>query len=701
MKWRLKKTRGGSSPSSSGGVVWVRLLMGLLAFVILFSFLHFRWVKIDLLELGKPSPRFLVARADFSYPNEEATAVARQELIRRTGGIYRISPQEIQIRLTVQEKKEPPFPKELEELLLAFRFAKPQTIQIATEVELPGAALLLEIPQEPAEPLPLPPIVWRQAGREWTSTEWSPSLQEALLKELSQQNWELVEDQQMTRLLHQRIGGGMQVVESRVLVGARLIDRGEVVTSRHLAMIEAHNRALRAQHLLFSPVRIVGSALLTLLILLLATAYLRSYLPLVWKEGRRLCLLTVILILTLSFAKGAEWLFLEGSPRLIEFVRYPLFVPFAAILLAALLGVRVASFGIVFLSLILTFTLPIDRSAFLLLNFLTALTMVLPVHSMRQRKEVFVLCGKGWLCAALLLISFHLYSQTFLTLAMGIDLLTSFLFLLFTAILVIGLLPLFESVFRILTESLLMELLDPSHPLLRRLHLEAPGTYQHSLVAANLAEAAADAIGANALFCRVGALYHDIGKLVGPQIFTENQQGGVNLHSLWTPLESAQVIMSHVADGVAIAKKARLPEPIIDVIREHHGTTRVLYFYVKAMEAREEGDPPVDEAAFRYPGPKPRRREIALIMMADTLEAASRSLPERSEEEVTALVERLLSEKIKDGQLDEAELTFADYHKAKRAFVSALLAITHTRVHYPLPPAGAGDEPLNEPSAEK
>ena len=156
----------------------------------------------------------------------------------------------------------------------------------------------------------------------------------------------------------------------------------------------------------------------------------------------------------------------------------------------------------------------------------------------------------------------------------------------------------------------LMEYMDPSSELLRTFAMEVPGTYQHSLVLGNLAEACSQAIGANGLFCRAATLYHDLGKMNNPQFYTENQQGAVNIHQLLTPTESAQVIISHVADGVMIARKYRLPDPFIDIIREHHGTTLVYYFYRKQLELKGGGREEVDESQFRYPGPKPRSKGI-------------------------------------------------------------------------------------------
>jgi cyclic-di-AMP phosphodiesterase PgpH len=256
-------------------------------------------------------------------------------------------------------------------------------------------------------------------------------------------------------------------------------------------------------------------------------------------------------------------------------------------------------------------------------------------------------------------------------------------FMLLTAVLVVGILPLLEASFSIMTDVTLMEYMDPNHDLLRRLTIEAPGTYQHSVVVGNLAEAAALAIQANGLFCRVATLYHDIGKMATSQYFTENQLGDVNIHQLLTPQESAQVIMAHVPEGVALAREAGLPEPIIDIIKEHHGTTLVYYFYRKQLDRMNGDESKVDEREFRYAGPKPRSKESGIIMIADSFEAASRSLEKVTEEALTELIDRIVREKIEDGQFDQCLLTFEELSIVKRMLVKTLLAAGHSRIKYP------------------
>jgi len=201
-----------------------------------------------------------------------------------------------------------------------------------------------------------------------------------------------------------------------------------------------------------------------------------------------------------------------------------------------------------------------------------------------------------------------------------------------------------------------------------------------------LSEICAQAVGGNGLFCRAATLYHDVGKIVNPQYYTENQQGADILHQVLTPLESAQVIISHVTDGEALARKYHLPESFIDIIREHHGTTLVYFFYRKQLDLKGGRKEEVDEQAFRYPGPKPRTKESGIIMICDTVEAASRSLEVINEKTLTELVDRLVAEKAEEGQFDECQLTFEELSKVKKTLAKSLYLAQHVRVKYPKRP---------------
>ena len=256
-----------------------------------------------------------------------------------------------------------------------------------------------------------------------------------------------------------------------------------------------------------------------------------------------------------------------------------------------------------------------------------------------------------------------------------------------SAVICIGVQPVLEWLFNLATASKLIELSNPNQPLLRRLLLEASGTYHHSIIVANLAEAACSAIGANGLLARVGAYYHDIGKLKRPMYFKENQMGD-NPHDRTDPRVSTAILTAHPRDGAAMAQKARIPEPVVDIIRQHHGDCPVMFFYDKALKLY--GDQ-VDISAFRYEGPRPQTREAAVVMMADSIEAATRALPNPDPEKIDALIRKIVRGKLNDGQLDCSNLTFNDLEKICSAFSTVLTGVFHERIEYPtiaIPPRG-------------
>jgi putative nucleotidyltransferase with HDIG domain len=265
-----------------------------------------------------------------------------------------------------------------------------------------------------------------------------------------------------------------------------------------------------------------------------------------------------------------------------------------------------------------------------------------------------------------------------------------------TATVVGGVLPVFEHLFQITTDISWLEASDLNHPLLRRMTIEAPGTYHHSLVVANLAEAAAEAIGANATLCRVCSYFHDVGKLVKPEYFTENMNFGRNPHDDLAPTMSALIIIAHVKEGVDLALKHKLNQRIIDIIQEHHGTSLVYYFYQRALQQQEdaraggkitnirkEDIPEVREESFRYSGPKPQTKESAIVSLADMVESASRSLEKPTPQKIEQLVNELIEERIADRQLDECDLTLGDLTIIADRFRFTLMTMLHSRIAYP------------------
>jgi hypothetical protein len=244
-------------------------------------------------------------------------------------------------------------------------------------------------------------------------------------------------------------------------------------------------------------------------------------------------------------------------------------------------------------------------------------------------------------------------------------------------------LPALESWFKIATDIRLLELSNLNAPLLRRLAVEAPGTYHHSLMVGTLAEAAAEAIGANLLLVRVAAYYHDLGKMLKPEYFRENQGGGENKHDSLPPTVSGTILAGHVKDGLELAKPAGLMEPIRDMIPQHHGTRLMTFFFQKAKETALASGQEVKEEDFRYPGPKPQGKEAAILMMADSVEAASRTLSNPSPAQIQGLIDRLIDDVLADNQLDECDITLREIRLVKESFLRVLSGFHHRRIDYP------------------
>uniref|UniRef100_UPI0035621795 HDIG domain-containing metalloprotein n=1 Tax=Mariniphaga sediminis TaxID=1628158 RepID=UPI0035621795 len=248
-------------------------------------------------------------------------------------------------------------------------------------------------------------------------------------------------------------------------------------------------------------------------------------------------------------------------------------------------------------------------------------------------------------------------------------------------LLVYPLVFIFEKIFGFVSDVTLIELSDTNQPLLRKLAEEAPGTFQHSMQIANLAEEIILKIGGNPFLVRAGALYHDIGKIARPEFFIENQAVGINPHDKMDHLKSAEIIINHVKNGVRMAKRHKLPEALVEFIATHHGTTKAQYFYLKHQE--ENPDKKVDEASFIYPGPLPRTKEAAVVMIVDGIEAASRSLPEKTLENLKGLTDKMIDQKIRDKQLEQSDLTFRDIKIIKETLLNKLVNIYHVRIEYP------------------
>ncbi len=681
----------------------IRYLVVCIFALTLFAYLHFREVQVDVPELNSIAPNYTVSQVDFNFPDDEATVIMRQDALRDIGKIYHISQKDIhQKRIDFEnfllynqawhEQAEGGTFQELyqasetmEKALAQLRLTDARTLDRMKELGFPIQNYQIYTPNTLFEQVLLPAYIWDEIKKKYFPTTNYDSLVTALIIEFfKHSHWHIEEDIPTQRLLRKRVQAEIPEKMTHVNAGNRIIDQGDKVTARHVAMLQSMKEALGESRHLSSPFTLLGSLILTLLLLGIFIAYFQVNYPLLLVSNRKLFLLVTILVVTMGLSKLTEFFILNSKSSMAEIFRYPLLIPLAAILICSLLSTSVATFSSGFLAVISAFALAFEWEGFLLLNLVASIAAILSTRSLRRRKEIFVVCLKAWLCAVIAIIAFHFYTNHLGYWSILSDIFSACLFMLLTAVLVVGFLPLLETGFGIMTDVSLMEYMDPNNDLLRRLTIEAPGTYQHSVVVGNLAEAAALAIGANGLFCRVATLYHDVGKMATSQYFTENQLGEVNIHQLLTPEESAQVIMAHVVEGVALAREASLPEPIIDIIKEHHGTTLVYYFYRKQVEKMGGDKSKVDEREFRYAGPKPRSKESGIIMISDSFEAASRSLDKVNEDSLTELIDRLVREKIDDGQFDHCLLTFEELSIVKRILVKTLLAAGHSRIKYPV-----------------
>ncbi len=681
----------------------IRMLIAVFFMLCLFLFLHFRDISVETFEVGTTAKKFTVAQVDFDFFDNEATLILRQQAVTDIGKIYEISQKEVRKRRDAFEDylvKNQGWRGEvgdstfeemyqgmdaIENLMIKLRFTDPRTLNKMEEVGLDITDYIIFTPPNLSDKLRLPRQAWDYiSGLALPSEEYEVQTRQFIMGYFENQAWLFEEDIPAQRKLRSRVQAAVPEKYTRVSAGNRIIDQGDKITHRHVAMLQSMKQALREKRNLWHPFTLLGSLIMTLLLTGISYSYLRQNHRQIIQSNRKLFLLVTIIVLTLVLSKLTEYFVISSYGNLMELVRYPVFVPFAAIMLCSLMNANIATFASGFLVIVLGMTLAFDRPGFMIMNLSCAIVAILNTRTLRQRKEIFIVCGKAWFCAVLVVFSIGFYNS-----ALGgsggvvTDVISAAIFMLLTAVMVVGLLPLFESFFSIMTEVTLMEYMDPNNDLLRRLSIEAPGTYQHSVVVGNLAEAAALSIGANGLFCRVSTLYHDIGKMVTPQYFTENQQADMNIHQLLTPLESAQVIIAHVSEGVVMARKAGLPEQFIDVIKEHHGTTLVYFFYKKQLEKAEGDITQVDQKDFRYSGPKPRSKESAIIMISDTLEAASRSLEVVEEGTIRELSDRLIKEKAEDGQFDECLLTFEELAIVKETLIKTLCAFAHSRVKYP------------------
>lgn len=520
----------------------------------------------------------------------------------------------------------------------------------------------------------------------------------------------LIYDQEATRQRQADALKNLKPVEVTVERGQTIIEPGTRVTVEQYEMLVAHRQFLLATGdvAITEGLQLFGRILLVLAMLMACVFYIRLEDRETLQSNSRLGLLALVVIVNLALIRMVYSL--GGLPFFVENSATASLLPYLApTALAPLIVVILIDAGsAVFMALLISiFTGVIygNRLDLLVLTFFASMVGISAARASRRRSNVVrAAVSAGITVAAFAFLIGVVDKLPLMTVLkhMGAGLVTGVI----TGIIVVGILPVLEGLFRRTTDITLLELTDYNHPLLRLMQMEAPGTYHHSLVVAQLAENAANAINANPLLARVCALYHDIGKTTKPEYFTENQRDGVNPHDLSNPSLSALIIKSHVKEGVDLALKHHLPRAAIDVIQQHHGTSLIRYFFQRAINnlkspAGATPSPfpaanrpdyvvapglepvPVSETTYRYDGPKPQFKESAIIHLADAVEAASRSLRKVSPQHLGELIDQIFHERVEDGQLDEAPLTFLEISKIKSSFTFTLLNMLHARVAYP------------------
>lgn len=455
-----------------------------------------------------------------------------------------------------------------------------------------------------------------------------------------------------------------------------LYQRDDLIISKNQMVTESDIEVLRDLHLITQDsgrIKVLVSLFLLLMLMLaVMMIYLVQFHSGLFKEERTLYLILLLLLVAIGMVKALSLVDTSVLPYLapVSFV-----VMLASVLINRPLALFLNAIIALLSGMIIEFSLAL--TAF---YFLSGTVCVLSLRQFTRQRDL-VRCGSilmGFNAVTMILLNL-IFRTRFEFVSVLLTVGSGFL----SSVLAIGSLPFIENVFKMTSPIRLLELANPSHPLLRRLQIEAPGTYQHSIMVGNLAEAAAQGIGADALWVRVGAYYHDIGKIKRPYFFTENQYAQDNPHEKLNATLSTLIVTYHVRDGAELAREYGLPNKLIEIIEQHHGTDLVRYFYNKAIENQEEDKGTVPEEDFRYEGPKPQTKEAALIMLADSVEAAVKSQQKLTPAKLETLVQKIIRERLDGGQFDECNITLKELTSVKNSFMKVLGSMLHSRIEYP------------------
>ncbi len=497
----------------------------------------------------------------------------------------------------------------------------------------------------------------------------------------------LVYDAVATTKAKQTAADKVPPIRKVIPAGMPLLQRGEKVTDEDLFRLERHQEALGAHRTSYENLRDSFHFSAVCLILVVLGCYVLGHLhPQIGRSNSQIILLTTLVIAQLILARGiADLYYTNWNASFFLYATLPL--AFGGMMLSQLMGLRVALLGGTFTSLIISLQNGESMQLLLIGVFSSSVGAILMRRARRRFHAFRAGLGAGamaFLTSAIFILHASIpwdILQGLLPEIFAIALLNGVL----TSVAASAVLPVFEYAFGITTDVSLLELGDLNHPLLKKLQMEAPGTYHHSLMVATLAEQAAEAIGANPLLARVCSYFHDIGKIRHPDYFSENIWGK-DPHASLQPRMSSLVILNHVKEGIDLALKYKLKKPIREAIAQHHGTNLVYYFYHRALQQQDRNPteaPRVGEHEYRYPGPLPVRKEIAILSLADSCEAAARSLEKSTPQKIAALVNEIVLKRIRDGQLDQADLTLSELTIVKETLAKSLGTMLHARVKYP------------------
>lgn len=478
----------------------------------------------------------------------------------------------------------------------------------------------------------------------------------------------------------------LPIAKGLVKKGEEIVEKGKIITDdtkdklislekKEQELVTESNGELRSLFKYYSVRGVAGNVLLTLFPFMLLFTILYYNRKSIFYSSKKLMLLILLIIFDLLMV------FL-GQKYLPFYNEYLLFLPTTAMLLAIFFDTRVAFFSTVITALVSTLIMRNNFSFF----YVSAVIGVISIYTVSRIRDRFSLFLRPFifLLAGLstIAIASNLHSsgnQEELLTNLLYSAISSFL----APVLTFTLVALIEHYFKLPTDISLLELSDMTHPLLKKLQTEAPATYHHSIVIGNLSEAAAEAICANSLLARVGSYYHDIGKTFKPEYFIENQQNKVNKHDKLPPNMSAIILAAHVKEGLKLAKEHNLPQILCDFISMHHGTSRMEFFYYKALELAKETGEKVDEKFYRYPGPKPNTKETAIMMIADIVEARCRTIDKPDYETYRTAINEIIHKKFQEGELDECDLKLNDLAKIREAMLPVIIGMYHSRIKYP------------------